>query len=220
MPVITISEGWAGKMTALRIARSAPAPAHTTNVLTHIWTAFVRAAARARRARVLTSLRFDGAQAAVGTTSRNTLATRRRAQPEGCERWVTCTRSSAALACRCASCSATDASVAPRASLPRCAPRMLGAPRPLYVGTPVNGFFRCAGERGAGVAMILALARHFSRRTLRCRTLCRRRCHTLLFGLTAGHEMADAGLRAAMLPHLAQLADGEKDVPFISVGAE
>ena len=36
--------------------------------------------------------------------------------------------------------------------------RSLGPPRRLYLGTPLNGFFAAAGERGAGVAALLLIA--------------------------------------------------------------
>ena len=36
--------------------------------------------------------------------------------------------------------------------------------RPIYLGTPINGFFRAAGERGAGIALLLQLAQHWNER--------------------------------------------------------
>ena len=91
----------------------------------------------------------------------------------------------------------------------------VGPPRPLYVGTPMNGFFRCAGERGSGVALTLALA---ARAPPRCAVGRVPQCHQLTFGFTAGHEMADPGLVNGVLPWL-QARGNVSGMPFVSIGA-
>lgn len=58
--------------------------------------------------------------------------------------------------------------------------------RRLVVSTPKSGWFRCAAERGSGVAIFLALAK----------TLAQEGEADLTFIATSGHELAYAGARA------------------------
>lgn len=58
----------------------------------------------------------------------------------------------------------------------------------LAVSTPTSGWFTCAGERGAGIALFLALAEHCSARSRR----------PLLFMATSGHEFEGVGSRTAL----------------------
>ena len=52
---------------------------------------------------------------------------------------------------------------------------------PLYIGTPINSFFGAAGERGAGIALLLALAKGLAEP-------CGCRSWQPIFGFTSGHE--------------------------------
>ncbi|HZG08759.1 MAG TPA: hypothetical protein VEZ70_07265 [Allosphingosinicella sp.] len=68
-----------------------------------------------------------------------------------------------------------------------------GRGKALVVSTPTSGWFTCAGERGAGVALFLALARR-SARAIRS---------PLVFVATSGHEIEGKGSIHALkgLPH-------------------
>ena len=66
--------------------------------------------------------------------------------------------------------------------------RRPGRGRTLVVSTPTSGWFGCAGERGAGIALFLAVAEHLARVSRR----------SLLFLATSGHEYEGLGSRAAM----------------------
>lgn len=57
----------------------------------------------------------------------------------------------------------------------------------IVVSTPQSGWFRCAGERGPGIAMFLGLARWASRRPSGA---------GFLFVSTSGHELGGLGMRA------------------------
>jgi hypothetical protein len=57
----------------------------------------------------------------------------------------------------------------------------------IVVSTPQSGWFRCAGERGPGIALFLALARWASRRPSGA---------SFLFVSTSGHELGGLGMRA------------------------
>lgn len=57
-----------------------------------------------------------------------------------------------------------------------------GSGRPLMVSTPKSGWFRCAGERGSGLAIWLGLARRFSKSDRR-----------LVFVAASGHEFDGYG---------------------------
>ncbi len=57
----------------------------------------------------------------------------------------------------------------------------------MIVSTPISGWFRCGGERGPGVAMLLGLGRFVAART--------RKCDWLFLG-HSGHELGFAGMRA------------------------
>lgn len=85
--------------------------------------------------------------------------------------------------------------------------------RPVYMGTPMNGFFRAAGERGAGIAMLISLATMLPR----CA------CWLPIFGFTSGHEQSDPGISREIIPYLQRLAEQHEirlaDIPFISIGA-
>lgn len=58
----------------------------------------------------------------------------------------------------------------------------------VVVSTPTSGWFTCAGERGSGIALFLAMARHCSARFDR----------PLLFLATSGHEFEGLGSRVAL----------------------
>jgi len=57
----------------------------------------------------------------------------------------------------------------------------------IVISTPQSGWFRCAGERGPGIALFLALARWASRRPTGA---------SFLFVSTSGHELGGLGMRA------------------------
>jgi hypothetical protein len=57
----------------------------------------------------------------------------------------------------------------------------------IVVSTPQSGWFRCAAERGPGIAMFLGLARWASRRASST---------SFLFVSTSGHELGGLGMRA------------------------
>jgi len=57
----------------------------------------------------------------------------------------------------------------------------------IVVSTPQSGWFRCAAERGPGIALFLGLARWASRRTSGS---------SFLFVSTSGHELGGLGMRA------------------------
>ena len=57
----------------------------------------------------------------------------------------------------------------------------------IVVSTPQSGWFRCAGERGPGIALFLGLARWASRRPAGA---------SFLFVSTSGHELGGVGMRA------------------------
>jgi hypothetical protein len=60
----------------------------------------------------------------------------------------------------------------------------IGAGGAIVVTTPMSGWFRCAGERGGGVALWLAMARHVQARALPGR---------FVFASTSGHELGGLG---------------------------
>ena len=63
--------------------------------------------------------------------------------------------------------------------------RLSGGNRWIIVSTPQSGWFRCAGERGAGVALLLGLARWASQSGLP---------HSFLFLSNSGHELGHMGI--------------------------
>lgn len=67
----------------------------------------------------------------------------------------------------------------------------------IVVSTPQSGWFRCAGERGPGIALFLGLARWAIRRTSGA---------SFLFVSTSGHELGGLGMQA-FLKELAPPAD-------------
>lgn len=81
--------------------------------------------------------------------------------------------------------------------------------RPLLIGTPLSGWFACAGERGTGIALALELARAAAAY-----------CPVILLG-TTGHELHNEGLKLwlqgkiprprAVLHIGASVAAGESD---------
>ena len=95
---------------------------------------------------------------------------------------------------------------------PGCSPT-----RPLYLGTPINGFFRAACERGAGIALLIELARMFANRA-GCTKW------QVIFAFTSGHEQGDPGISIGAIPFLRNLSRSQKlslnEVPFISIGAD
>lgn len=64
--------------------------------------------------------------------------------------------------------------------------------RRIVVSTPYSGWFRCAGERGGGVALWLAIARWASHREQNAR---------YLFVASSGHELRGAGIRDFLETH-------------------
>ena len=83
--------------------------------------------------------------------------------------------------------------------------RRRGQGRTLVVSTPISGWFTCAGERGAGIALFLALAEQLAASTTR----------PLLFLATSGHEFEGMGSRAAM----AELPRPSEVGAWIHIGA-
>jgi hypothetical protein len=79
--------------------------------------------------------------------------------------------------------------------------------RTVIVGTPMNGWFRAATERGTGVGTFLTLARHFAATPPE---------HTLVFVATAGHEVGFLGLERFLAdnPDLVEPA-----VAYVHLGA-
>ncbi|CAA9281755.1 MAG: hypothetical protein AVDCRST_MAG93-3241 [uncultured Chloroflexia bacterium] len=73
-----------------------------------------------------------------------------------------------------------------------------GIGRTIVVSTPTSGWFSCAGERGAGVALFLALA-HWAATTIHS---------PLVFLATSGHEIEGRGSEAVLdaLPRPADIA--------------
>ena len=67
----------------------------------------------------------------------------------------------------------------------------------IVVSTPQSGWFRCAGERGPGIALFLGLARWASRRASGA---------SFLFVSTSGHEIGGLGM-SAFLKELAPAPD-------------
>lgn len=77
----------------------------------------------------------------------------------------------------------------------------------IVVSTPQSGWFRCAGERGPGIALFLGLARWASRRTSG---------PSFLFVSTSGHELGGLG----MLAFLKELAPRpERVLCWVHLGA-
>jgi hypothetical protein len=77
----------------------------------------------------------------------------------------------------------------------------------IVVSTPQSGWFRCAGERGPGIAMFLGLARWASKRPSG---------PSFLFVSTSGHELGGLG----MLAFLKELAPPPEQVlGWIHLGA-
>jgi hypothetical protein len=64
-----------------------------------------------------------------------------------------------------------------------------GAPSTIVVSTPTTGWFTCACERGAGIAVFLALARAAAASTAKV---------NYVFVATAGHEIGHGGMEAFM----------------------
>ncbi len=63
--------------------------------------------------------------------------------------------------------------------------RLERGPRWIVVSTPQSGWFRCAGERGAGVALLLGLARWAAASQMP---------HSFLFLSNSGHEIGHMGI--------------------------
>eukprot|EP00913_Durusdinium_trenchii_P001123 g1031.t1 len=78
-----------------------------------------------------------------------------------------------------------------------------GPSQPIYLGTPINGFFRAAGERGAGIALLLQLAQHWNERIAPRERSSRCPCWTPIFGFTSGHEQSDSGIERMLGASLA-----------------
>jgi len=97
---------------------------------------------------------------------------------------------------------------------------------PLYVGTPFNGFFAAAGERGAGVALVAALAAQTAQEPPQCGTnkiSQATRCKQVIFGFTSGHEQSDPGISEGVIPYLQHMGEqlnlSLASIPFVSIGA-
>ena len=73
----------------------------------------------------------------------------------------------------------------PRAIARNVVARINRGPRWIIVSTPQSGWFRCAGERGAGVALFLELARWAAKST---------DDHSFLFLSSTGHEIGHIGI--------------------------
>jgi hypothetical protein len=78
----------------------------------------------------------------------------------------------------------------------------------MIVSTPASGWFRCAGERGCGVALFLGLAKWASSLEADC---------NWLFCATSGHELAHAGMLFLMAS--GALPEPKTTVCFLSLGA-
>lgn len=93
-------------------------------------------------------------------------------------------------------------------------------PIPLLIGTPINAFFHAAGERGAGIALLLAIAKEWAMDPP-CNWSCLQ--FAPIFAFTSGHEQRDPGISKGIIPFLRQLASSQNrslnEVPFISIGA-
>jgi hypothetical protein len=77
----------------------------------------------------------------------------------------------------------------------------------IVISTPQSGWFRCAGERGPGIALFLGLARWANRRPSGA---------SFLFVSTSGHELGGLGMRA----FLKELAPApERVLCWIHLGA-
>jgi dienelactone hydrolase len=82
--------------------------------------------------------------------------------------------------------------------------------RYIIVGTPTSGFVPAASERGAGVAVLLALARHYAAIPRS------RRPETLIFVGTTGHEDGYLGLPTFMQAHRLWFANADA---YVHLGA-
>jgi hypothetical protein len=80
----------------------------------------------------------------------------------------------------------------------------------VVVGTPTSGFDAAASERGAGVAIMLGLARHYAELAARDRPF------TMVFVATSGHEIGFLGLPLFMEVHPEWFADAEA---YVHLGA-
>lgn len=78
----------------------------------------------------------------------------------------------------------------------------------MVVSTPASGWFRCAGERGCGVALFLGLAKWASSLEADC---------NWLFCATSGHELGHAGMLHLMAS--GALPEPRSTVCFLSLGA-
>jgi hypothetical protein len=67
----------------------------------------------------------------------------------------------------------------------------------VVISTPKSGWFRCAGERGTGIAILLALAQ----------TLAQETDYPLVFTANAGHELAETGAAGFLEQHAPTPAD-------------
>jgi hypothetical protein len=82
--------------------------------------------------------------------------------------------------------------------------------RYVIVGTPTSGFDAAASERGAGVAILLGLARHYAALAQGARPF------TLVFVATSGHEVGFLGLPLFMQVHPQWFADAQA---YVHLGA-
>jgi hypothetical protein len=80
----------------------------------------------------------------------------------------------------------------------------------VIVGTPTSAFDRAASERGAGVAILLGLARHFAALPAGARPF------TIVFAATSGHEVGFLGLPLFMQVHPAWFSGAQA---YIHLGA-
>lgn len=83
----------------------------------------------------------------------------------------------------------------------------------LVIGTPTNGWFTTASERGAGVGTLLTLARYYAERSAATGTAPDK---TLVFVFSGGHEVGFLGLQRFIEAHPEVIA---KTYTYVHLGA-
>ncbi|NGY03271.1 M28 family peptidase [Solimonas terrae] len=83
----------------------------------------------------------------------------------------------------------------------------------LVIGTPTNGWFTSASERGAGVGVLLTLARHYAARRAEAGAAPDK---TLVFVFSGGHEVGYLGLERYIEAHPEVIA---KTYTYVHLGA-
>lgn len=98
-------------------------------------------------------------------------------------------------------------------------------PKMMVLSTPTTGFFRCAGERGAGIALLLQLAAKLVATPLVCPAPVAPapppRCSRPVIIFSTGHELAASGANeGALITRIAERHNASlADVGFVNVGA-